>query len=260
MREEVGVPVHVMPAMYEVPTIRPVLHGAIKNSPAARAGFRFGDLVLAVDGSPVFTRAELIGLLATRYEDAGVGSTTFAVQRDGRVLEVTVPMVRDRRALEYPFREITQPPSKRFASSLGLHMADGLPLRSFIALKEIADAYAGKKVLFYVSPLAVTAFSEGLSMLGDAARDLAGPDFHVDVLWPRYWGGNVVVGDLWTFRDLIERTREWMSAHRARPDVVVAPETFMSPSRHDLAGDCHLDFERALDIEFRTLPCPRIGI
>jgi membrane-associated protease RseP (regulator of RpoE activity) len=249
-----------MPAMYEVPTIRPVLHGAVKNSPAARAGLRFGDLVLAVDGSPVFTRAELMGLLATRYDDLGIERTTFSIQRQDRLLDVTVPMVRDRVALEYPFREFTHTPSKRLASTLGLHMADGLPLRSLVALEEIAAEYADKKVLFYVSPLAATAFSEGLSMLGDVACEMRAPDFHVDVLWPRYWGGNVVVGDLWTFQDLIDHTRDWISHHRMRPDVVVAPETFMSPSRHDLAGACHVDFERALDIEFRALPCPRIGI
>jgi wyosine [tRNA(Phe)-imidazoG37] synthetase (radical SAM superfamily) len=260
LRGQVSLPIHVMPAMYELPTMRPVIHGAIKNSPAARAGLQYGDLILGVDGSPVHTRAELSGLLGMRYDDLEIISTRFTVQRADRVMEVEVPMVRDRSQLAYPYRAVVHATAKRWGSSLGIHMGDGIPLRSFVDLRSIADEYTGKTVLFYISPLAGTSFSEGITMLGAEAGFLGRNGFHVETLAPRYWGGNVVVGDLWTFHDLVEQTRRWIAHHGIRPDVVVAPGTFMGTGGRDLMGTCYLDFERALGIEFRALSCPRIGI
>jgi S1-C subfamily serine protease len=59
----------------------------VDDAPAARAGVRPGDLIVAVDGRPVETMAELQRLLVGERIGASV---TFTVARHERVLEVVV--------------------------------------------------------------------------------------------------------------------------------------------------------------------------
>lgn len=261
LRREVAVPIHLMPNMYQLTTMRPVIQGTIKNSPASEAGLRYGDLILAVDGSPVFTRPELLRYLASRYADESIKSTTLTVLRDGAEHEFCVANERDPSKLRYPYRWVIQSGFlPRWANCLGLHLGDGFELTAFVRLKEIAEEYQGKRVLFYISDLAEPHFYEGMAMLGEQNEFVNQCDFFVEKLWPRYWGGNVTIGDLWTFRDLSEQTRDWMRRSGVTPDVVIAPRSFLSDGGRDLIGDCYLDFEKALGVELRFLPCRRIGI
>ena len=261
LRSEVQVPIHMMPNMYQLRTMLPVVQGTIKNSPAAQAGMKYGDLIVAIDGERVYTRPEVARFLAVRFDDPKITSTRFTMQRDGEVSEITVPNVRDPDQLKYPYNWAVRPGfHPRWLSSLGIHLADGLELKAFVRLKEIVEEYPGKNVLFYISDMAEPHFYEGMEMLGEMAEFMDCCEFYVEKLWPRYWGGNVVMGDLWTFQDLTEQTRSWIERTNITPDVVITPHSFLSEGGRDLVGDCYLDFERALDIELRLLPCHRIGI
>jgi len=59
----------------------------VDDAPAARAGVRPGDLIVAIDGRPVETMAELQRLLVGERIGASV---TFTVARHERVLDVVV--------------------------------------------------------------------------------------------------------------------------------------------------------------------------
>ena len=261
LRQEVSVPIHLMPNMYQLQTIRPVIQGTIKNSPAAEAGMKYRDLIVAIDGEPVYSRPEAANWLATRFETQGVAAKHFTIIRDGKQLEISISGSRDQADLKYPYRWATMPGfPRRWVNASGILLADGFQLGSFMQLKEIVEEYAGKRVLFYISDLAEPHFSEGMTLLGEAAGFVDCCEFHVEKLWPRYWGGNVVIGDLWTFHDLIEQTRTWIERNRIRPDVVIVPWTFLSRGGRDLVENCPLDFEQALDIEFRPLPCSQIAM
>lgn len=74
-----------------------VIAGVMPNLPAARAGLRgldrnagrLGDVIVAVDGKPVKTVAEL----AAALEKAGIGNTaTVTIWRDGQTRDVKIPV------------------------------------------------------------------------------------------------------------------------------------------------------------------------
>lgn len=261
LRREVAVPIHVMPNMYELRTMLPVVQGTFKHSPAAKAGIRYGDVILAVDGERVVTRPEVSNLLALRFQDDSIRCTQFSLAREGSLLEVTVPHIHDPEQLEYPYKALAGPDGPPiWRGCLGLHIADGFELRSFAGLREILKERAGERVLLYISHLGEPYFGDGIQMLGGAEQLTRLCELHVETLIPGYWGGNVMIGDLWTFRDLITQTQAWIERNQMRPDVVVAPRSFLTNGGNDLLGECYLDFERALGIEFCPLPCPRIAI
>lgn len=260
MRREVSVPVNILPNMYELRSLRPFIHGAIRNSPAAAAGLRYGDLILAVEGRPVFTRPEVTGVLSQRFADPDLRSTTLSVQRDGAVSDVVLHHS-DPSALGYPYRALMELGVPRvWAPSGGICLADGLELSSFMKLKEVVADNPGKRILFFVSPLAAPLFMEGMAMLGEEAGFIEQADLFAEVLWPRAWGGNVMIGDLWTVQDVVEQTREWIERQGVRPDVVVLPVTFLSTGARDLRGHCYVEAERALGLEVRLLQCARIWV
>jgi sulfatase maturation enzyme AslB (radical SAM superfamily) len=260
LREEVSLPIHVMPNMYEFRTLRPLVQGTIKHSPAAQAGFRHGDVIVQIDGQPVYTRPEVSGWLRARFDEPEVSQTTFVVQRAGEriTLEVRHPALSE---LAYPYYWLAHPDAPRtWAGALGLHLADGFEMSSLMRLREIVEDYPGKRLLLFVSPLGEPHFVEAMTLLGDLAQFVDTVDLYVERLYPHYWGGNVVVGDLWTVEDVIAQAREWIARQGERPDVIVLPSTFLSSGGRDLLGRPYLEVERALGVELRLLPCRRIAI
>lgn len=270
LRQEVSIPIRPTPGMYALRTIRPVVQGTTKHSPAAEAGFRYGDLILALDGEPVHTRPELLRWLAARFQDARIARSRFTVQRGEECLEIEVPHPADSASLRYPYSELARPcgqgaggragPSVAWAAALGLQLADGPELTSFVRLKEIVEEYPGRRVLLLISELMQSCFYEGLGLLGDLAAFVDRVELYVRKAPPEYWGGNIIVGDLWMVRDLVQATRSWIESNGVRPHVVIAPSSFLSAGGRDLAGECYLEFERELGIELRLLPCFRIVI
>jgi uncharacterized Fe-S cluster-containing radical SAM superfamily protein len=260
LRQEVDIPIHLMPNMYQLRTLRPLVQGTIKHSPAAQAGFQYGDLILEIEGQPVYTRPEVAGWLRTRFDDQEVKRTHFLVERAGERIEIEVPHP-ELEQLSYPYYWLAQPDAPRtWAGALGIHLADGFDMTSFMRLKEIVEEYPGKRILLFISELGESYFFEGMRMLGEVGKFVDTADLYVEKLWPRFWGGNVIIGDLWTVHDLIEQTRAWIGHHGVRPDVIVVPGSFLSGGGRDLLGRCYLEVERALDIELRLLRCRRIAI
>ncbi len=261
LRETAEIPIHLMPNMYQLQTTKPFIQGAIRHSPAAVAGMRYGDLITAIDGEPVYTRPQASGILAQRAKAPSLRHTRFGIERAGKSLEVTVPHPQHAEELDYPFRQLVESGSSRmWAGTLGIHLADGFALTDFLKLRDIVLENERKKILLFVSELGVPYFLEGMTMIGEQANFLERADVFVETLRPEYWSGNVVLGDLWVVEDVVRGTREWMQRQGIKPDVVVVPSSFLSLAGHDLLGRCFVDAEHELDLEVRLLPCNPISI
>jgi hypothetical protein len=261
MRREVAIPLRPTPNMYDLHTIRPVIQGTTKHSPAAGAGFQYGDLIVAIDGEPVYTRPEVSRWLGQRFQDPNITRSRFTIERSGRRADIEIPHPQDPETLRYPYYWLAQPGTPVvWGAALGLHLADGPELTSFVRLLDMLQEYPGKRVLLFISQLMEPCFYEGMSMLGERASVVDRVHLYLQPLPPAYWGGNVMVGDLWTAQDFIEGTAAWIENHGVKPDVVIVPSSFLSLGARDLVGRCYLEVERALDVEVRLLPCYRIVI
>ena len=137
-------------------------------------------------------------------------------------------------------------------------MPGGLELSSIMHLKEICESHPGQTILFHIGQLAEQPFVEALQMLGDNSRFLDEVDLHVEKLVPRHWGGNTMIGDLWTCGDVIQGTEKWITDHDRRPHVLVVPKTFLSCGGRDLLGQSYREIERRLNVELHLLDCNRI--
>ncbi|MFC1716280.1 radical SAM protein [Candidatus Poribacteria bacterium] len=260
IRQEVRVPVGVMPAHYEVKTMSPLVYGVIKNSPAEEAGIRFGDIITAIDGQEVFTIPETRGVLGRRaMKNDTITSTTFTVYRDDNLLNVTIPHPSDGNKLGYPYRAFARWGHTRHSNSLGIHFSDGFRLTYIAKLAEICQEFRGKKILLFASQLMEPHFRQALEMVAGMDEVLDSVELYVGKPLPAFFGGSVVIGDLWVVSDLISYTKEWMNSTEMVPDVVVVPSSFLSIGKRDLLGYSYVEFERELDIELRLIPCTPIA-
>ncbi len=113
LRNKINIPIDVIPNSYEFQTSQPIIHGAIKNSPAAKAGLRFGDKVVAIDGQNIYTITEMHGLLAQRAQDGSFRKTVYTIERDGKIFDVEILHPEDITKEPYPYRNIAKPGGSR---------------------------------------------------------------------------------------------------------------------------------------------------
>jgi len=258
LRNEVNIPIDIVPNSCEFDTSMPIVHGAVKNSPAHRAGIRFGDLILAIDRENVYTLADMHGRLAQRALNGSYKKTTFTVERDQKIFDVDIPHPEDINNEEYPFCSVGKPGGSRWANSLGIHYTGGFSLTNIVRFLDACKEYMGKKILLLTSELMEPHFKGSLAMVNDASEVIGSVEIYLTNPVHRFWGGNVKIGDLWTIPDLVEHTRDWIDSTDIIPDVVFVSGTFLSVGKKDLLGNCYLEFERNTGIELRLIPCVAI--
>jgi serine protease Do len=105
----------------------PSVNGALvqditPDSPAARAGIRTYDVIVAVDGRPIDRNDSLIQLIAARNPGT---SSILQILRDGRSMNVTVKLAERPRRDRQPPAGTTRPlPSNYRGSPIGLSVRD----------------------------------------------------------------------------------------------------------------------------------------
>lgn len=254
VRQKVRIPVSFMPALFEFNTSLPIVHGTLKGSPAEKAGIRFGDRILAIDGEEVFTISQTRGLLRRRVSDPEIISTTYTIQRDNELSNINIPH-KAQNTSDYPYSALVRWRHRKYIEALGVYLVEGFPITHIVSLAEICEEFIGKRILLFTSAPMEPHLKEAISMVDRMVQLLDLLELFIEKPYHSFFGGNVIIADLWMVSDLIEYTRNWMSKTGIRPDVVIAPSSFLSTGKRDLLGDYYLKFERELDIELRLISC-----
>ncbi len=252
LREIAGCPVFLSPAMYEENLTRrdknrAEVIGVVPGSPAARAGLAAGDLLTAVNGTRVRNRPQARDLLAL-VQAADAGGFTLTVRRGGRDIELTG----ETRDFSYPYDPLT-------AAHLGaVFMGSGFRASHLDKVQAAIHARGSRRPLLLTSALVRPTLEQLLR-----ERPLSLPDgcrLALGVPENRYFGGNIILGDLLVVDDFAAFIREYAARGGERPDLVLIPS---SPFRlggwgRDLTGRPYLDIERRTGIAVELLRCETI--
>lgn len=253
LRDEVSTPILVLPSLYHSPAFLPEAAGIIRNSPACRAGMRFGDVIRTVNGKTASTRSEAQELLFVAAS-AG-GAVMVGYERDGAESEAVLEEVAAGPE-GYPYRPAGYPASK--AHIMGIILVDDLNPRWVADLLARLSSVKAKKILLMTSAIMEPLVAALLDALPGADELLGGRDLYLWVPEERFWGGNIVLGDLYTCSDYIGGVRDFVKKSGVEPDLVVIPSSFSPNGNTDLLGVSYGSIEQTTGIPVMLARCSQI--
>jgi hypothetical protein len=249
LREQVAIPLLVKPSMYEENLHEerknlPRVIGIVKNSPAAHAGLRPGDLILAVNGLRVSSRPQARDILHIHHLHRD-GSVRLSIQSQSEMKEAEIRPDH----FGYPYSPETD-------HHLGIiFMGAGFRPSVLEDLKALIAARGARRVLFLSSSLVQPVFEQALqesSLFGDIQIQVRIPSNH-------FFGGNIFMGDLLVVQDFIGAIQEYLQ-HEMPPDLVVIPSSpfALGGWGRDLTGRVYTDIARAVHLPVALLNCEPI--
>ena len=249
LRRGINTPLLIKPSLFDETKHEekynlPKVVGAVRNSPAANAGLKVGDLILSVGGLKVSSRPQARDLLHLHHQNRNPSVALF-LQRAKEIIEIALPLDR----FGYPYAPETD-------HHLGIiFMGAGFRPSVLEDLKALITAHGAKRVLLLSSRLVKPVFQQ---LLQESAL-FGGLRIEVEVPQNRYFGGNIMMGDLLVVQDLIEAIREYLKKN-APPDLVVIPSSPFSLGqwRRDLEGRVYTDIQRAVGLPVDLLDCEPI--
>ena len=218
--------------------------GAVKNSPAARAGLRPGDLILSVNDLQLSSRPQARDILHIHHLRRG-GPVRLSIQRQ-----------MERKEAEIRPDDFGYPYAPETDHNLGIiFMGAGFRPSVLEDLRALITARGARRVLFLSSALVQPVFEQTLresSLFG-------GIQIQVRVPANRFFGGNIFMGDLLVVQDFIEAIREYVR-QESPPDLVVIPSSpfALGGWGRDLTGRVYTDIARAVGLPVALLNCEPI--
>ena len=248
LRKEIPTPFLVSPSYFWNQDIRALVDGVYRHSAAAEAGIQFGDLITEVDGQRVITKAEAAYFLARSPEEGNGGENrkSLKIRRGDETFKAT--LVDDSRTEDdrYPYKPRGYPPAAGFKEqNFGIHLIDGFSIDAFTEIEEIVDRHPdARSVLLFTTPLAQPLFAQG-AMITDTFQSFKerGVELRLTQAEHRFWGGNIMIGDLHVVQDYIDHLTGLGEIGYA-PDLTVIPRSFVGEWGFDVMGRSYRDIER----------------
>ncbi len=256
IRKQILSPIIVQPVMFEecfFDSKRNIakVEGVVKNSPAHKAGMKAEDEIVKINGLLVPSRPfakYLLWLCAKEY----MQEIEIEVKRSQQLMTFSL---RNSNQADYPYFQ-----SKLWTSIFfpyGIVLLHGLDPSKVLEIETIAEKYKAKKILFLSSLLVKFSFEDyikSLNLFKDKNIEL-----FIEVPVNRhFFGGDIIVGDLFVIEDFISCVREWMAKYGSKPDLVIIPSTPFTKWKRDLQGKLYKEIEKELKIPVALLECARI--
>jgi wyosine [tRNA(Phe)-imidazoG37] synthetase (radical SAM superfamily) len=243
LRKELSTPIVFSMELYVENESTPRVLGTLKNSPACKAGVRPGDIITRVGSHAVSTQFE-----ARFYLDRLNSSLIeLEVLRESNRIKLTIEPPTE---FLFPFTRAVYD-SSRFS---GIVIAQGLNLLDLRRLEKIINDSNASRVLLLSSALLKPLCEELLYRF----YDMGNLELFIEAPEHRFWGGNILVGDLYMVSDFVEHIKGFIKAKDFKPDLVVIPSTPFSPWGSDLTGVHYSEIERLTETKVELLRAERI--
>jgi len=260
IRPRISAPVMVLPHLYANAPLIPSIDGVVKNSPAQMAGLRYGDIITRINDKQVLTKGQARVWLKMAERSGGV--LEMEVQRNGARL--VLQLSENGHASLYPYKVNLhqdgggEEAESNFGSRFGIFLAADFEIGAIPGMMELIAGYGARNVLLLSSAIIkpnvetiIASIPEYRDYFSQIKLDIRIPE-HI------FWGGNILIGDLYLTSDYLAAAREFIAETGRKPDLILLPSSFASEFGYDLAGQSYTDMERALGIPVELIECSRI--
>jgi hypothetical protein len=248
LREIIKTPIMMQPNFYWNKDIMAKIDGIIVNSPAMRAGLRFGDEILKVDDRTVITRDDALYALSSSKKQ----KIPLCFRRNGKeqivVLDRTVAKDND----FYPWKPKGY---DTIDDKWGIFLVQDFKLLYIRLIREELERNPDvKRVILFTTPLVQDRLIQAASIMEKEMKRIQNSaEVRVTIAKHRFWGGNIMIGDLHVVSDYIHHINTikklgWI------PDLALIPSSFSTSHGFDLLGRSYKEIYRATSVPVKLLP------
>ncbi|MFC1716279.1 radical SAM protein [Candidatus Poribacteria bacterium] len=244
LRPSASIPIGTTPTIYEWQTILPVICGTIKDSPGGRAGIRYGDTIMSIEGEQVITRREARRMLADRAKSDAYSSTQLVIERCDNLMDVEIQHSRPLTEEPYPYRELLPD-----VFPFGIEIPYGVGLSDAMTLQSICEEHRGQRLLVLLPDIVSAQFRQAILLIADSVPVIDEVELYLWSVEPNFYGGGWLPARWWTVSDIVEAVNNWKEQAKKELDAVVIPAGAFSPGGRDVLGGTINDLEQQLDVE-----------
>ncbi len=254
LRQKIETPIYCQPSFYWNEPLTPLVDGVIKNSPAARAGLTVGDKILKVNDQQVYTRIHAAKLISGSYHESR--SCHLLVLRKGKEMRIDLEETSTTDDECYPYKLKGVPPAPYF----GTFFIDDFKLSSIQELIDIIEKHHARDVVLLSSKIMKPVVIKAIEMVEDFRDYFSQKNLVIHVPPHHFWGGNILLGSLYTVNDYKTYITTLLATQSQAPDLVVIPVSFTSRWGYDLSNESFADIERCFAVPIEVLRCESLLI
>jgi uncharacterized Fe-S cluster-containing radical SAM superfamily protein len=247
VREKIKTPITCQPGFYWNEPLTPLVDGVIKGSPAAESGLVVGDTILTINDQPVYTRVHAAKLLSDSYND---GCCRLLVLRKGKKIVVNLE---ETGTNCYPYKIKGMPP---VGSDFGIFFIDDFKLSYIQDLITLIEEHNAHNIVLLSSKIMKPVVEKAIDMVEDFKEYFSTVTLAIHVPPHGFWGGNILLGDLYTVRDYTDYLFALLETGPT-PDLVVIPVSSTSQWDYDLTNKPFADIDK-ITIPVAFLRCDPI--
>ena len=252
VRQKIHTPLYCQPSFYWNEPLTPLVDGIIKKSPAEKSGLTVGDRILTVNDKQVYTRVHAARLLSNSYNQSR--SCHLLVLRKGKTITVDLEETTDDDEC-YPYKLKGIPP---FASDFGIFFIDDFKLSYIQELISTIEHHNAHNVVLLSSKIMKPIVVKAIEMVEDFRNYFSKKNLAIHVPPHHFWGGNILLGDLYTVKDYAEYISALLETQNPAPDLLVIPVSSTSRWGFDLSDEPFADIERQFAVPIEFLRCEPI--
>jgi wyosine [tRNA(Phe)-imidazoG37] synthetase (radical SAM superfamily) len=251
LRQRIRTPLYCQPSFFWNEPLTPVVDGVIKRSPAAESGLLAGDTILTINDHTVHTRVHAAKLLSDSYNESG--SVHMLVSRKGKEIRVDLEETPADECYPYKLKGIPL-----VGPHFGIFFIDDFKLTYIQELINLIENHNAHHVVLLSSKIMRPVVIKAIRMVEDFRSYFSTRSLTIHVPPHLFWGGNILLGDLYTVRDYGAYITALLRTHDSIPDLLVIPVSSISKWSYDLLDQSFTEIEQQFSIPIEFIRCEPI--